>query len=46
MTWVFLDEHQGTLNDGFFRVIMEDTGFKARLESIGAWGGHRPDDEK
>ena len=28
------------------RVIMEDTGFKARLESIGAWGGHRPDDEK
>jgi len=28
------------------RVIMEDTGFKARLESIGAWGGHRPDEEK
>ncbi len=26
------------------RTIMEQTGFKARLESLGAWGGHRPDD--
>jgi len=26
------------------RAIMERTGFKARLESLGAWGGHRPDD--
>jgi len=31
---------------GEVRVIMEDTGFKARLESIGAWGGHRAEDEK
>ena len=28
------------------RAIMEETGFKARLESLGAWGGHRPDDEE
>jgi heterodisulfide reductase subunit C len=28
------------------RVIMDETGFKDRLESIGAWGGHRPDDEE
>ena len=28
------------------RAVMEQTGFKARLESLGAWGGHRPDDEK
>jgi hypothetical protein len=28
------------------RAVMEQTGFKARLESLGAWGGHRPDDEE
>ena len=28
------------------RHIMDVTGFKDRLESIGAWGGHRPDDEE
>jgi heterodisulfide reductase subunit C len=28
------------------RAIMQETGFKARLESLGAWGGHRPDDEE
>ncbi len=28
------------------RTLMEQTGFKARLESLGAWGGHRPDDDK
>ncbi len=27
------------------RAIMDQTGFKARLESLGSWGGHRPDDE-
>jgi len=27
------------------RTIMEATGFKDLLESFGAWGGHRPDDE-
>jgi heterodisulfide reductase subunit C1 len=26
------------------RTIMEATGFKDRLESLGAWGGHRKDD--
>jgi heterodisulfide reductase subunit C1 len=31
---------------GELRVIMDETGFKDRLESIGAWGGHRPDDEE
>ena len=34
MTWVFLDEHQGTLNDGFFRVIMEDTGAQAHMGDL------------
>ena len=28
------------------RTIMEDTGFKHRLESVGAWGGKRPDDKE
>jgi len=28
------------------RHIMDETGFKDRLESIGAWGGHRPDDDE
>ena len=28
------------------RAIMESTGFKDRLESLGAWGGHRPDDKE
>ena len=28
------------------RAIMDQTGFKARLESLGSWGGHRPDDER
>ena len=31
---------------GEVRAIMEQTGFKTRLESLGAWGGHRPDDEE
>ena len=26
------------------RAIMDQTGFRARLESLGSWGGHRPDD--
>jgi heterodisulfide reductase subunit C len=26
------------------RAVMDETGFRARLESLGAWGGHRPDD--
>ncbi len=28
------------------RTIMEETGFKHRLESVGAWGGKRPDDKE
>ena len=28
------------------RAIMDQTGFKARLESLGSWGGHRPDDDE
>ena len=28
------------------RAVMDQTGFKARLESLGAWGGHRPDDDE
>jgi heterodisulfide reductase subunit C len=28
------------------RVIMEETGFKQRLESLGAWGGKRLDDKE
>ncbi len=28
------------------RTIMDATGFASRLEKIGAWGGHRPDDEE
>ena len=31
---------------GEMRVIMEETGFKDRLESLGAWGGKRPDDKE
>jgi heterodisulfide reductase subunit C len=27
------------------RVIMTETGFKERLESLGAWGGKRPDEQ-
>ena len=37
MTWVFLDEHQGTINDGFFRVIMEDTGAQAHMGDLPAY---------
>jgi prepilin-type N-terminal cleavage/methylation domain-containing protein/prepilin-type processing-associated H-X9-DG protein len=33
-TWVFLDEHQGTINDGFFRVIMESAGPQARMGDL------------
>lgn len=33
-TWVFLDEHKGTINDGFFRVIMESTGASARMGDL------------
>jgi len=28
------------------RAIMDQTGFRARLESLGSWGGHRPDDDE
>ena len=30
-TWFFLDEHPGSINDGFFRVIMEDSGAAAHM---------------
>lgn len=33
-TWVFLDEHKGTVNDGFFRVIMEARGRNARMGDL------------
>ena len=35
--WVFLDEHKGTLNDGFFRVFMEFEGAQARMGDLPGW---------